>query len=191
MSPEGIGGAASEAAAQQLAAEAANPSARSWIAALSRSLSLALLWFAGCGLVVITLIVLWQVFARYVLNASPSWSEQLALFILVWSVIAGAAAGVREGFHIRITAAQDALAGKGRTVARIVAHGITALIGLFLAVYGTSLVASLWSYSIPTLGLPRGSAFLPLPLAGVTIVFFSGEHIGALLSGKEVTPLWR
>lgn len=161
------------------------------LAALSAGISFACLWASGVGLCLITLIILWQVFARYVLNSSPSWSEQLALYLLVWIVLLAAAAGVRERFHIRITALQDAIGGQGRTLMLEASHLVTGLIGLFLAVYGTSLVASLWAYPIPTLGLSRGSAFLPLPLAGVLTLFFSLEHLLALRSSKEVRPLWR
>ena len=70
----------------------------------SRLASLACLWLAGIGLCMITLIILYQVFMRYVLSASPAWSEQLALYVLVWTVLVAAAAGVREQFHIRIQA---------------------------------------------------------------------------------------
>jgi TRAP-type C4-dicarboxylate transport system permease small subunit len=167
------------------------PASRGKLARLSRLTSLALLWASGAGLVVITLIILWQVFARYVLNASPSWSEQLALYVLVWIVLLAAAAGVREGFHIRITAAQDALPGAARRIALIASHGVTGLIGAFLAAYGTMLVARLWGYDIPAIGLPRGSAFLPLPVAGALISLFSVEHIVAIRRGEKVPPAWR
>lgn len=158
---------------------------------LSMRISKACLWVSGTGLVLMTLIILWQVFSRYVLNASPPWSEQLALYLLVWIVFLAAAAGIRERFHIRIEAAQEALSEHHRRTVVLISHVITALIGLFLFVYGSQLVARLWDYAIPTLGLPRGSAFLPLPLTGLLAVAFSAEHIHALLTGREVKPLWR
>ena len=45
-----------------------------------------LLKAAGLGLVLMTVIVGWQVFGRYVLNSSPSWSEQAALTLMIWYV---------------------------------------------------------------------------------------------------------
>ena len=44
-----------------------------FFAALSRLA----LWIAGVGMIVMTAMVAWQVFSRYVLNASPSWTEPL------------------------------------------------------------------------------------------------------------------
>ena len=50
--------------------------------------------------VALTAIVGWQVFARYVLNDSPSWSEPLAMLLLLYAVLLGAAVGVRRDFHL-------------------------------------------------------------------------------------------
>ena len=165
------------------------PASSGVIARASRWVSLGCLWIAGAGLALMTVIISWQVFARYVLNAPPSWSEQAALYILVWTVLFAAAAGVREQFHIRITVVQDNLPTGGRLL-RILAHLVTLGVGLFLAIYGADLVRRLWDFAIPTLGLPRGSAFLPMPLAGALIAFFSAEHVAAILQGREVTPTW-
>lgn len=167
------------------------PYTKGTMTALSRAASWGCLWFSGLGLLAITGIILWQVFARYVLNASPSWSEQLALYILVWTVLTAAAAGVREGFHIRITAFQDALGKTQRKIAVLSAHFITGAIGVYLVVYGITLVSTLWPYAIPTLGLPRGSAFLPIPIAGALVTFFSIEHVIALTRNEKVAPQWR
>lgn len=161
------------------------------VARVSRLGSLVCLWVAGLGLCAMTLIILWQVFARYVLNASPAWSEQLALYILVWAVLFAAAAGVREKFHIRITAVQDAVGPGLRSTMQLISHSVTALLGIFMVVYGAELVRALWVYDIPTLGVPRGSAFLPLPFAGLLIALFSAEHIAAQIRNREVLPLWR
>lgn len=61
----------------------------SWLGTLS-------LWMAGVGLVAMTLIVAWQVFCRYVLNDSPSWTEPGAVMLMSWFIFLGAAVGVRE-----------------------------------------------------------------------------------------------
>lgn len=69
---------------------------RPFLGALSR----ASLYIAGVGMVAMTLIVGWQVFARYILNDSPSWSEPLSLHLMSWFIMLGAAVGVRESVHL-------------------------------------------------------------------------------------------
>ena len=64
------------------------------------ALSHASLYIAGIGMIAMTLIVGWQVFARYILNDSPSWSEPLSLHLMSWFIMLGAAVGVRESVHL-------------------------------------------------------------------------------------------
>jgi TRAP-type C4-dicarboxylate transport system permease small subunit len=147
--------------------------------------SAALLHAGAAGLVVMTAIIGWQVFGRFVLNSSPSWAEQAALTLMIWYVFFAAAAGVREGFHIRILAFQTALPDRPRRIVRLVAHLVVGACGLAMALWGGELVARTWSHVIPTLGLPRGVAYLPLPLSGLLIAVFTLELIMEDARGVE------
>lgn len=147
-------------------------------------------WFACAGLMVMTAIIGWQVFARYVLNASPAWAEQAALLLMIWYVLFAAAAGVREGFHIRIAVFETALAPGAQKTVRIAGHLLVGLFGLAMVVWGTELTLATWQHDIPTLGLPRGVAYAPMPLAGMLIVGFSIEHVLALWRGQDVDGTW-
>ncbi len=161
-----------------------------WISALSARTSIAAKWFAGTGLVAITVIIAWQVFARYVLNASPAWAEQAALLIMIWFVFFAAAAGVREGFHIRIRVVTDALPDRPKRAVRLLAHAVVAGFGAALVWWGVELCHEVWRHVIPTLGISRGWAYVPMPLSGVLVVFYSLEHIAHELKGSEVPALW-
>ena len=63
-------------------------------------LSNAILVLAGIALVTMTIIVAYQVFMRFVINSSPSWTEAGAIMLVTWFVFLGAAVGVRENFHM-------------------------------------------------------------------------------------------
>ncbi len=147
--------------------------------------SATLLHAGAVGLIVMTAVIGWQVFGRFVLNDSPSWAEQAALVLMIWYVFFAAAAGVREGFHIRILAVQSALPPAGRRVLRLVSHVVVALSGIALVIWGGELVARTWSHVIPTLGLPRGVAYLPLPLSGALMAFFAVELILEDSAGED------
>lgn len=126
----------------------------------------------AAGLVLMAAIIGWQVFGRYVMGASPSWAEQAALILMIWYVFFAAAAGVREGFHIRIVALQSAVPAKVAVILRVAAHLIVGGCGLALAIWGSELVARTWSHVIPTLFIPRGLAYLALPLSGALMTLF-------------------
>jgi len=157
---------------------------------LSAHVSNAARWFSGFGLMLMTVIIAWQVFARYVLNDSPAWAEQAALLLMIWYVMFAAAAGVREDFHIRISVFADAFPGAAGKFIRIIAHSVVGLFGAGMAIWGTELVLTTWPHAIPTLGLPRGVAYIPIPLSGLLIAGFSVERIFAEARNREVRKLW-
>ena len=153
-----------------------------------------LLKAAAGGIILMTAIVGWQVFGRYVLNSSPSWSEQASLTLMIWYVSFAAAAGVREGFHIRIVALENAVPRPAATAMRIVSNLVVAACGIAMLVWGGALVARTWAHVIPSLGLPRGLAYLCLPISGALIFLFSLERVFEELKGLSVEdeedPRW-
>ena len=148
------------------------------------TLSKASLFISASCLVLMTTIISYQVVARYFFNSSPAWSERLSLVLLAYLVFFGAAVGVHEKFHIRIDALRNAMPdGIGRGF-DIVANLAVAIAGLVMVIAGWQLTTTLWAFAIPSLGLPRGLALLPLPIAGALIALFSGAQLFETLSGQ-------
>lgn len=144
--------------------------------------------FAATCLVAMTSIISYQVIARYLFNASPAWSERLSLVLLAYLVFFGAAAGVRLGFHIEITAVRDALPRPLASLFLAATHLVVAGCGVVILLAGIQLTTALWDFAIPSLGVPRGLALLPLPCAGAMIVLFSLANLTKPeeTSGEEV-----
>lgn len=157
---------------------------------VSRGLSRAVLIVSGLGLVALVCLLGWQVFARYVLGSSPPWSEQAALVVMIGFIALAASAGVREGFHIGMTMAVDALPPQGQKLATALSFGVIAVFGLALGIYGGELVSETWEHKIPSLGLPRGAAYLPLAISGWLMMFFAIEQAIAALTNRKVEPIW-
>ena len=58
------------------------------------------MYLSVVGLLSIVAIVFYQVFGRYVLNSSPTWTESLALVLVLYVTLIAAAVGVRDAGHI-------------------------------------------------------------------------------------------
>ena len=84
------------------------PAPGNWADRLATGIERVLDGLLGLMLLVMTVTVVWQVFARYVLDQAPSWSEELARFLVVWVTMLGAAAVLRSGGHVTITALLEA-----------------------------------------------------------------------------------
>jgi TRAP-type C4-dicarboxylate transport system permease small subunit len=161
-----------------------------WVASFSRWLSSATLAVSMVGLVTLVALLSWQVFARYVLESSPAWSEQAALVVMIGFVSLAAAAGVREGIHIGMTMAVDVLPKKGQQIAGAASMLVVAGFGVCLGLFGAELASVTWTHTIPGLGIPRGAAYLPLVASGWIMAFFALEQAVASFSGKTVEPAW-
>ncbi|MEM8490777.1 MAG: TRAP transporter small permease [Pseudomonadota bacterium] len=157
---------------------------------LSRAISLLSKWIACVGLLLMTVIIAVQVFTRYLLNDSPVWAEQAALLLMIWYVFIAAAAGVREGFHIRIGVLADSLPAGPRRVVHLLSLFLVAVFGAAMAVYGLKLAFATWQHVIPTLGVSRGFAYVPIALSGVLIAGFAIEQFVAQVRSEEVRKLW-
>lgn len=145
---------------------------------ITTSLADFLVKLSAFGLVLMTAIVGWQVFGRFVLNSTPSWSEEAALTLMIWYVSLAAAAGVRQGFHIRIEALEDAVSPRVRKGLRVASNLVVAACGAAMVIWGSELVLLTWDHVIPSLGISRGFAYLGLPLSGLLTSLFAIE--GAL-----------
>lgn len=145
--------------------------------------SRAVLWIAASGLVVMTAVIGWQVWGRYILNDTPHWSEQLSLFLMLYYILLAAAVGVRERFHIGLVVFRDALPPRGRLAVDIANNLLVAAFGGGMAWYGTQIAQVTWNQTIPTLGLPVGASYLPFPIAGALIVLFAAENILNTVAG--------
>ncbi|WP_345719410.1 TRAP transporter small permease [Qipengyuania huizhouensis] len=127
----------------------------------------------AAGLILMTLVVGWQVFGRFVLQSSPSWSEQTALLLMIWYVFLAAGAGVWERFHIRIEIFEKRLIPGTRRRLRISIHALIAVMGLVLLLFGAQLIWLVRDHVIPSLGISRAFAYIPIPVTGALIILFS------------------
>jgi TRAP-type C4-dicarboxylate transport system permease small subunit len=143
------------------------------------------LWAAGLGLVAMTVVVFWQVVGRYVFNATPAWAEQVALFLMSWFIILGAATGVRErdhiGFEIGLAHAPRPVAFAMKLVTEVLVLGF----GVAMVWYGIELAAGTWSAPMPILGIPQGWDYVPIAIGGGLIALFSLEKLVLVLTRRE------
>ncbi|MEM6584890.1 MAG: TRAP transporter small permease [Pseudomonadota bacterium] len=138
----------------------------------------------AAGLIAMVGVISWQVFGRFVLNSSPSWTEQAALILMIWYVFFAAAAGVWERFHIRIEILEQRLSARRRRDLRVAIHLLVAVFGLVLLVYGLQLAWLVRDFVVPSLGISRGIAYLPIPFAGLLTIVFSIARIRVRLQER-------
>lgn len=137
-------------------------------------LAIALAAAALLGLVVVQG---WQVFARYVLNASPSWTEPVTLLLLATAMGFGAAAGVRDNRHFGFFLLAESAGPRGRRLFELLGAAVMLLLGAAMAGWSARLLFDGWDVRLAGAPLPQSINFLPLALGGALIALFAFDRL--------------
>ena len=114
-----------------------------------------------------------QVFFRFVLNASLTWSEELSRFAFIWLVYMGAVLGAKERIHIRVTAFHHLLPARARGWVIPAADLLWVSINLTFAWQGALQVGHLlrFSYISPALQWNMALIYAIVPLGFLLMSF--------------------
>lgn len=146
--------------------------------AFNDKIYLACLWTAGAAIVVMSLIIPWGIFSRYVLGTGSQWPEPVAILLMVVFTFIGAAVSYRAGAHIAVAMLTDRLGAVPRRLLAGVVHLLMAGVGAFMLYYGTHLCIGTWGQVIGELPfIPVGLSYTPVPLGGLVTLLFVIEHI--------------
>jgi TRAP-type C4-dicarboxylate transport system permease small subunit len=138
-------------------------------------------WFTIGLFALLTLDVLWGVISRYVPGIRPSdWTEELAVYLLVWVSLFGAAITYRAYGHLGVdyfVAKLDPSAQ--RLVAILVEIATLVFAGFALCYGGWRLVADTLGANqlTPVLQWKIGYLYSAVPLSGLFFCAFAIEHL--------------
>ena len=134
---------------------------------------------AGIALVLISAVIPWAVFTRYVLNSAASWPEPMAVLLTIVLTFFGAAACYRLGIHMNVTVGVDLLPPPARRVADFI---VEMLMTMMARVHGDlrrqavrSRPGRTPSPNFPFLSV--GVVYSPIPLGGIFTLLFIIEHL--------------
>lgn len=120
-----------------------------------------------------TLLVTYQVVARYLFNSPSAVSEVLSRYLFIWLVLIGGAYVFGSREHMAITFMRDRFSRKVRLVLEMVSELVTLLFALAVMVFGgwhgmSRQMAQLDS----ALQIPMGYIYAAIPVSGAIIVFY-------------------
>ena len=125
---------------------------------------------------VLVLDVLWQVFTRFILNDPSTWTEELAVFLLVWVSLLGAAVALGRGAHLGIDYFVGKLPERMRLATEVfVFFCIAAFSFLVMVVGGIDLVWSMLELGQPSpaLNVQMGYVYLAVPISGFFLTLYA------------------
>jgi TRAP-type C4-dicarboxylate transport system permease small subunit len=117
-----------------------------------------------------------QIFSRYTaLIPSYIWTEEMARFLFIWTIMIGAMVGVRESSHFEVDVWPD-LSRRSEAAIKILARlGVLALALVFVFA-GTEFTRFAWNRTSELADLPLWLIHIAWPIAGLTWIVFLGEQ---------------
>ena len=137
----------------------------------------ACLFVAGACLVIITIIVPYGVFTRYVLNSAASWPEPMAVLLMIVLSFLSAVVCYREHLHIGVGVLPGFLDEPAKSVLGWFIEVCMLATNLFMLVWGVRLAHTTWHQSIAEFPIVSvGVAYLPIPIGGALTALFVIER---------------
>lgn len=152
-----------------------------WLGAL---LDVMVISLAGLLLVLLN----WAVFARFVLNDSVSWGEELPAHLLAMLTFIGAAYLTRTNEHLGFDAVLRVMPEGMMRVVTALNLILMGLFGAMLAWYGGIAAASFGARSLISIDAPMALFRGAMPFGGALIALFCAVRFVGIVTGR-IDPL--
>lgn len=130
-----------------------------------------------------------QVFFRFVLNNSLSWSEELARYTFIWTTCLGATICFRKGSHATVTLLYDRFKGNAKKIIDTIINLVILSSSTVLTIYGFNVVGKVIGQASPALHISMALPYISIPICGIVLIFYVIEKLINIYkpAKKEVT----
>jgi TRAP-type C4-dicarboxylate transport system permease small subunit len=135
-------------------------------------------WLAAAIFGFIVLIALVQVFCRYTLNTSLSWSEEAQIFGHIWIVFLGIPIAYRRGAHLYIETFCDMLPRGPRAAFNLAIELTWLAFAVSLMILGWQVARIAHLQESPGLEVPMSYPYSGMVLGGAYLLFVALRRIG-------------
>lgn len=139
----------------------------------------------GTSFAAMVILVVWQVFTRYVLKNPSPWTEELVSYLFAWMALFGASLTVSERGHMNIPVlVQKMKPGAQKSCALFGEMIIFAFSAVVLVWGGLAISRLAMGQMTSALGVPIGVFYFSLPISGILNMIFSLINIFDIQTGR-------
>ncbi|WP_191567222.1 TRAP transporter small permease [Metabacillus idriensis] len=168
-----------------------------WIDRLNKVVGI----IVGLMLAVMSILIIIQVFCRFLIDYSLPWTEEAARYLMIYTVFLGSSLALRNHKMIAIEIVSESLKPKARKALRILVMLISIVFFVILLIQGMDMLeivkrqasAGLGiSMDIPYLAIPIGAFLMIINSVAVIIEFLTTDDIDtsevseALKAGEQI-----
>jgi len=132
--------------------------------------------------------VVWQVTSRYLLGNPSSFTDELAVFLLIWVGMAGAAYVKGKNEHLAIDILPDKLKPRNKNKLLIFINTLIIIFSLTILIIGGAWLTYTrfqMGQVSSALQVPLGYVYMILPVSGLLMTYYSIDDIGKLIKENK------
>ncbi|WP_111414802.1 TRAP transporter small permease [Billgrantia lactosivorans] len=127
-------------------------------------------WGLAALLLVMTVLILWQVFARFVIGKPLYFSDEIARFAMLWLTFVGAGYAYRKGTLISVDIVLEYAGRKLACLLRVAIILSSALFAVVMVKYGLELLERVSHQTAPSTRISMMWPYLAVPVGGIVII---------------------
>lgn len=137
-------------------------------------------------LAVMSILIVVQVFTRYVVDITLTWSEEAARYLMVYVIFLGAALAMRKQQHIAIEFLVQTINEKIRNLLKLVILIISIGFFVMLLAKGIEILQFVDNQKSPSLRIPMSIPYAAIPIgAGLLIINSIAVMLEMFIEAKE------
>ncbi|HSP57865.1 MAG TPA: TRAP transporter small permease [Halomonas sp.] len=127
-------------------------------------------WALAILMLVMTVLIFWQVFARFVIGSPLHFSAEIARFAMIWLTFVGAGYAYRKGLLISVDVVLEFAGPRISRLFRILIILASALFAYILVKYGFEMVGRVVNQTAPSTRISMMWPYLAIPAGGIVIL---------------------
>lgn len=117
-----------------------------------------------------TCAIIMMVIGRYIFNKVPQWTEQFALFCMIWFAMFSIALAVRDDSHVKMEVIDSLVSPKVLNYFKLFGNICTAFFGVIMVIFGIQMTQLTWSTKLSAFRISTGIQYFSAVAGGFFMV---------------------
>lgn len=132
-----------------------------------------LYWLCSIAMLSMMFLIFFQVVARYALNNSLTWSEELGRYLFIWMSFLGMAAAVKMKSHVALDVIFGYISKGTARYLRMFNSMLIALLGIAIVYSGSAMMEVGMFQTSASLKIPMHIIYVVMPISGILMLYFA------------------
>jgi TRAP-type transport system small permease protein len=144
-----------------------------------------ILIIVGIMISTMAVVIIFQVFSRFILDTSVHWSEELARLLMAYSIFLGVALALRHQKLIVVDYLVEKLPAKSKRIVKICTYSLTIIFFILLFVNGIEMLDKVQEQQSASLKISMSYFYSCIPVGSALSIMNAFVVVVELIQGKD------